>query len=231
MLSSHVVTRMAFLLLSLAAAVDGWAQFEIEYETQLLARRFECDGMKYCYWNYYWVTVEGCADHMAQVVTFVDTVRFRGQDFVVAETGPGVCKDMRRLERVVLNHLGTALLVDAFTGCPRLRVLEIPVSRPPKIGEHFFYGGAPDEVFENYHFLTVAVVVPPGSEDTYRHDSKWGRFHTIISHTPAPGDYDLTAIHAEIVRLQAECDSLSRREAELLQRINALSTSTQSSDE
>ena len=86
-------------------------------------------------------------------------------------------------------------------------------------------------MFESYHFLTVAVVVPPGSEDAYRSDSKWGRFHTIISHDPAPGDYDLAAIQSEIVRLQAEHDSLSRREAELLQRIQALSTSTQSPDE
>ncbi|MBQ7691443.1 MAG: hypothetical protein IJT30_09705 [Muribaculaceae bacterium] len=42
----------------------------------------------------------------------------------------------------------------------------------------FFYG-ALDEVFDDYHFLTVAVVVPPGSEQAYRNAPGWRRCSRI----------------------------------------------------
>ena len=90
------------------------------------------------------------------------------------------------------------------------------------MGDHCFYGGTPDEVFDSYHFLTTAIVVPTGCEQTFRQANGWSSFKTIISHEPTPKDYDIQGMRDEINRLEQELQDVSRQEQELLKRIEQI---------
>ncbi|MBR6284334.1 MAG: leucine-rich repeat protein [Muribaculaceae bacterium] len=153
------------------------------------------------------VIIDGVADRDVASIFIPDSLLLRGRWYNTAEIGPEAFRDLMRLERCSFNM--NNILLHAFTGCENLRVIESRRPNPPNIGQHFFYYGAPDEVFEDYHFLTAAVVVPPGSEQAYRQARGWREFHTIVSHAPQPDDYDLSAIGSRIAALEQERDSLA----------------------
>ena len=198
-----------------ASASDHW----LHNVVRALTHGFYCShwgGSDY-------LTIDGAADSLATSLHVPGSVDWHGNTYRVAELGPSAFQGMKHLQRCSFDTYW--LLIHAFSDCPALRVLESRNAVPPLVGQHMYYYGAPDEVFDDYHFLTCAVVVPPGSEQAYREAHGWREFHTIVSHEPRRDDYDLTAIAAAIAALEHERDSLSACERTIADSLKALATS------
>lgn len=208
-IQSHAIPRnslLAMMFVLLSTFTVARAQ-DIEYSSEYMVERVVSQGLIYSFWDYaVCVNLDGCTDRDATEVYIPDSLQWRGRKFILGEIASDVFRDMRHL-RVCDFKMGN-ILVNAFTGCESLRCLRSRRSEPPLIGKHFFYYGRPDEVFEDYHFLTTAVVVPRGCEEAYRNAHGWSLFHTIISHEPTPQDFDIPAIKQAITDLQNERDSL-----------------------
>ncbi|MBR6283726.1 MAG: hypothetical protein IKR25_05455 [Muribaculaceae bacterium] len=176
--------------------------------------RLQLQGFNCSYWGGgNCVNIDGVADRNATSLVVPDEFDWNGRVFLTAELGPSAFQDMKHLQRCSFNAWN--VLIHAFTGCEALRVIELRRAEPPSVGHHAFYFGTPDEVFDDYHFLTVALVVPPGREQVYREAPGWREFHTIVSHAPRPDDYDLAAIRSRVAALEQECDSLTAFELQL----------------
>ncbi len=177
-------------------------------------------GFHCTFWDGEHVIIDGVADRDATAVYVPDKVISNGHSFRTAEIGHSAFRDMKRLSRCSFS--GWSVLVNAFTGCEALRVVELRRQEPPAVGRHMFYYGSPTEVFEDYHFLTTAVVVPAGSEQAYREAHGWREFHTIVSHEPTFDDYDHEGIRLRIAELEHELDSLTDLEQQFRHEIASL---------
>ena len=177
-------------------------------------------GFHCTFWESEHLSIDGVSDRDATAVYIPEKMLSNGHSFLTAEIGHSAFRDMRRLTRC--SFQGWCVLVNAFTGCEALRVLELRCQEPPVVGRHMFYYGSPTEVFEDYHFLTTAVVVPPGCEQAYREAHGWREFHTIVSHEPTFDDYDHEGIRLRIAELEQERDSLTDLEQRLRVEIASL---------
>ncbi len=177
------------------------------------AIRETIQGFHCTFWGGNHVIIDGVSDRDATEIYVPDSICSNGHAFKTGEIGAMAFRDMRRLTRCSFKV--SNVLVNAFTGCEALRVIESRCPDPPQVGQHMFYYGSPTEVFEDYHFLTTAVVVPTGSEQAYRDAHGWREFHTIVSHEPTFDDYDHEGIRHSIAKLEHELDSLTDLEQRL----------------
>ena len=207
-----VVTVLCFLGKPAAAQVYG-------FEPTRNAIRETIQGFHCTFWDGNHVIIDGVSDRDATEIYVPDNICSNGHAFKTGEIGAMAFRDMRRLTRC--SFLVWNVLVNAFTGCEALRVIESRNADPPGVGQHMFYYGSPTEVFEDYHFLTTAVVVPAGSEQAYRKAHGWREFHTIVSHEPTFDDYDHEGIRHSIAELEHELDSLSGLEQRLRLEMSA----------
>ena len=202
------------LLLALPIAAQD-KSIEHRKVTRASIQDFHCT-----FWSRDYLTIDGTSNPDATTLYIPDQILVNGHAFNVAEIGASAFRDMKHLERC--SFLAGKVLVNAFTGCRALRTIESRNPVPPSVGEHMFYYGKPNEVFDDYHFLTTAVVVPAGSEQVYREAHGWREFHTIVSHEPTFADYDHSSIRHRIAALEHERDSLTALEQQLMRDIAAL---------
>lgn len=169
-------TLILLLLLALSAAAQG------------KVARFDLDGLRYSNWDAPYVTLDSCLDHTATEIVIPDSVWRNGRGYPVIEIGPNAFRGCHNLVSVTLADSVNNILYGAFLDCPNLRVIVTARTRPPRIGRHAFYHAEWAKVFEPYHTLTTAIVVPEGCEPTYRNALGWSEFKNIRSTMPAPGD-------------------------------------------
>ena len=79
----------------------------------------------------------------------------------------------------------TNVAPEAFRGCNQLRLLEMHGAVPPAFESIDNGACAPDAVFDDQQFARVTLVVPSGSEQAYRSDPGWSKFHRIVTSRPA----------------------------------------------
>ncbi len=208
-IQSHAIRRnsmLAVLFVLLSTLTVARAQ-DIEFISEYTVKYINYHGLRCSMWNYLNVNIDSYLDRDATEVYIPDSLQWHGRNYMFHELEKDAFRDMRHLRKCDFRLLG--ILVNVFTGCESLRYLRSRSPEPPYIGKHFFYYGRPDEVFEDYHFLTTAVVVPRGCEEAYRNAEGWSLFHTIISHEPTPQDFDILAIKKAITDLENERDSLT----------------------
>ena len=85
----------------------------------------------------------------------------------------------------------------------------------------FFYG-ALDEVFDDYHFLTVAVVVPPGSEQAYRNAPGWRRCSRITTARPTLAGLGLSPTDEQRINVDAQLCRIAVRQSHISTALRAL---------
>lgn len=219
-ISRRITACVVVAMLLLSAGTFLTSAQSAEYTDIFPVNRFEQNGLAYSHWLAAWITLEGATDKNVTEIVIPDSVDDFGRWFPVVECAANAFRDFKQLKKIKFNKSIGSILVHAFSGCSNLQVIEIPQKVPPTIGKHIYYFGDPEEVFEYYHFLTVAIVVPPGCEAAYRNAKGWSRFKTIISHQPTADDYDLDAINEEINRLEQVLAETEHEEAELLELIS-----------
>lgn len=81
----------------------------------------------------------------------------------------GSCGSVRAVQ---LSDCITQIGTKAFWNCSSLRLLDIPRSEPPALGE---------EVFSGVPVKEVVLTIPPGAEANYRRDDQWKEFFSSSS--------------------------------------------------
>ena len=81
----------------------------------------------------------------------------------------GSCGAVRAVQ---LSDCITQIGTKAFWNCSSLRLLDIPRSEPPALGE---------EVFSGVPVKEVVLTIPPGAEANYRRDDQWKEFFSSSS--------------------------------------------------
>lgn len=184
--------------------------------------QFDHNGLRYSNWNAPYVTLDTCLDQTGTNIVIPDTVYFAGRPYPVVEIGPNAFRGCHNLVTVTLPHSMNNILRGAFLDCPQLRVVVIKNPRPIHIGMHPFYRGEWYEVFEQYHALTTALVVPSGSEQAYRDAPGWTVFKTIRSTWPDDGDIPMDELDVRIIQLESELKKVLQRAEQINQELDIL---------
>ena len=173
-------------------------------------------------WDAPQVTLDTCLDMSVVQAEIPVSIRSNGRDYPVLEIGHNAFNGWRNLTVLKINAKLDNILKGAFLNCPNLRVVQLSNTVPPTLGQHTYYHGNWDEVFEHYHALTVVLVVPPGCEEVYRQAPGWGEFKNIQSTMPTGDELkvdeislrinqlesQLTRARSEVQRIEAELDAL-----------------------
>ncbi len=176
-------------------------------------------------WDAPQVTLDTCLDMSVVQAEIPVSIRSNGRDYPVLEIGHNAFNGCRNLTVLKINAKLDNILKGAFLNCPNLRVVQLSNTVPPTLGQHTYYHGNWDEVFEHYHALTVVLVVPPGCEEVYRQAPGWGEFKNIQSTMPDNVELKVDAIAARINEVESRLVR-ARKEVELLEKeLDALKNS------
>lgn len=202
-------------MMAAAICLTAWADGRVARVTK--------GNFMYSNWDAPCVTLDSCLDRSINEVRIPDSIMHNGRSYPVVEIGNNAFKGCRNLTTVILHEKVSGILLGAFHDCPRLKVVVCKSTIPFNLeGNHPFYGGTFNDIFESYHALTTVLVVPPGSEQTYRDAPGWGCFNTIQSTMPTSDQVVTDEISARINELESQLTRARQQVQRLEQELKAL---------